>query len=66
MTETIPALVWRTTPDGGIDYVNRRVLEYTGKALEDWGNAGWLRLLHPDDVDSTVRRWRQSTEAAQS
>jgi len=66
MTETIPALVWRTTPDGGIDYVNRRVLEYTGKALEDWGNAGWLRLLHPDDVDSTVRRWRQSTETAQS
>ena len=66
ITETIPALVWRTTPDGGIDYVNRRVLEYTGKALEDWGDAGWLRLLHPEDVDSTVRRWRQSTETAQS
>jgi len=66
ITETIPALVWRTTPDGGVDYVNRRVLEYTGKRLEDWGNAGWLRLLHPDDVDSTVRRWRQSTETGQS
>ena len=66
ITETIPALVWRTTPDGGVDYVNRRVLEYTGKRLEDWGDAGWLRLLHPDDVDSTVRRWRQSTETGQS
>jgi len=33
ITETIPALVWRTTPDGEIDYVNRRVLEYTGKPL---------------------------------
>jgi PAS domain S-box-containing protein len=65
MTETIPALVWRTTPDGEIDYVNRRVLEYTGKPLEDFGNNGWLRLLHPDDVDSTIRIWRQNTQTGE-
>jgi hypothetical protein len=66
MTETIPALVWRTTPDGEIDYVNRRVLEYTGKPLEDFGNAGWLQLLHPDDVDSTIRLWRQNIQTGDS
>lgn len=66
ITETIPALVWRTTPDGEIDYVNQRVLEYTGKPLEDFGNSGWLRILHPDDVDSTIRLWRQNTQTGQS
>jgi PAS domain S-box-containing protein len=65
MTETIPALVWRTTPDGEIDYVNRRVLEYTGKPLEDFGNNGWLQLLHPDDVDSTMGIWRQNIQAGE-
>jgi PAS domain S-box-containing protein len=65
MTETIPALVWRTTPDGEIDYVNRRVLDYTGKPLEDFGNNGWLQLLHPDDVDSTIRIWRQNTQTGE-
>ncbi len=65
MTETIPALVWRTTPDGEIDYVNRRVLEYTGKPLEYFGNTGWLQLLHPDDVDSTIRIWRQNTQTGE-
>jgi PAS domain S-box-containing protein len=65
MTETIPALVWRTTPDGEIDYVNRRVLEYTGKPIEDFGNNGWLQLLHPDDVDSTIRIWRQNTQTGE-
>jgi hypothetical protein len=65
MTETIPALVWRTTPDGEIDYVNRRVLEYTGKPLEDFGNDGWLQLLHPDDVDPTIRIWRQNTQTGE-
>jgi PAS domain S-box-containing protein len=66
ITETIPALVWRTTPDGEIDYVNQRVLEYTGKPLEDFGNAGWLQLLHPDDVESTIRLWRQNTQTGNS
>lgn len=66
MTETIPALVWRTTPDGEIDYVNRRVLEYTGKQIEDFGNNGWLQLLHPDDIESTIRIWRQNTETGHS
>jgi len=65
MTETIPALVWRTTPDGEIDYVNRRVLEYTGKPLGDFANNGWLQLLHPDDVDSTIRIWRQNTQTGE-
>ena len=66
LTETIPALVWRTTPDGEIDYVNRRVLEYTGKPLEYFGSTGWLQLLHPDDVDSTIRLWRHNTQTGQS
>jgi len=66
ISETIPALVWRTTPDGEIDYVNRRVLDYTGKPLGDLGNNGWLQLLHPDDVDSTIRLWRQSIETGHS
>jgi len=66
ITETIPALVWRTTPDGEIDYVNRRVLDYTGKPLKDFGNDGWLRLLHPDDVDSTIPLWRQSIQTGDS
>jgi PAS domain S-box-containing protein len=66
ITETIPALVWRTTPDGEIDYVNRRVLEYTGKPLQDFGNGQWLQLLHPDDVDSTIRIWRDNTHTGNS
>jgi PAS domain S-box-containing protein len=66
ITETIPALVWRTTPDGEIDYVNRRVLDYAGKPLESFGDNGWLQLLHPDDVDSTIRLWRQNTRTGNS
>jgi PAS domain-containing protein len=30
LVETIPALMWRAAPDGQIDYVNKRLLEYFG------------------------------------
>ena len=67
ISETIPALVWRTTADGEIDYVNQRVLDYTGKPLEYFGHRpGWLQLLHPDDVDSTMRLWQHNTQTGNS
>jgi PAS domain-containing protein len=33
LVETIPALMWRAKPDGHIDYVNKRLLEYFGSPL---------------------------------
>ena len=43
--ETIPALVGRTTAEGKLDYVNRRVVDYIG---HEPGLIG-MRLDHPDD-----------------
>jgi len=34
LVETIPALVWRAGPDGHIDYVNKRLLDYLGSPPE--------------------------------
>lgn len=39
LVETIPALVWRAGPEGNIEYVNKRVLEYFGKPLGEIGPA---------------------------
>ena len=33
--DTIPALVWSALPDGSVNFVNQRLLEYTGLPLED-------------------------------
>jgi len=52
--ETIPALVWRARPDGQLDYVNRRVLHYTGATPEALARDGWTEYLHPDDFEPTV------------
>ena len=57
IVETIPGLVWCASPNGELTYVNQRILEYTGTALEALAQAGWVNFLHPDDVQPTVRAW---------
>jgi PAS domain-containing protein len=55
LVETIPALVWRAKPDGHIDYVNRRLLEYFGSPLEKIIGWGWTDKVHPDDIAVKVQ-----------
>ncbi len=62
MTETIPEMLWSASPNGAIDYVNERMLDYTGFAAQDIKGHGWTKLLHPDDVEPTSRAWRTSVE----
>ncbi len=47
--DTMPALTSVSLPNGAVDFVNRRWLEYTGFQLEDARGSGWNRALHPDD-----------------
>lgn len=57
MTETIPEMLWSATPDGSIDYCNKRVLDYSGLSPEDIMGDGWKKLFHPDDVDQATQMW---------
>ena len=36
LVETIPALVWRGTPEGELDYLNQRAVDYLGHTAGDW------------------------------
>src|SRR6516225_9384146 len=66
LVETIPTLVWRARPDGHIDYVNKRLLEYLGSPLEKIIGWGWMEKVHPDDVAFKVQSWLSNLEAMTS
>ena len=42
LVEAIPALVWRAGPEGNIEYVNKRVLDYFGAPLSEVIGWGWM------------------------
>jgi len=63
--DTIPALVWSSLPDGSIDYLNKRWLDYTGLTLEEATGWGWLSAIHPDDIHGLVEYWTSLLTAEQ-
>jgi PAS domain S-box-containing protein len=66
LVETIPALVWCGTPEGELDYLNQRAVEYLGHTAESLTGGRWLELVHPDQREATVERWLQSATTGSS
>jgi PAS domain-containing protein len=48
--DTIPAMVWRSKPDGSVEFYNRRFLDYTGLPPESAIGNGWQALVHSEDI----------------
>src|ERR1700751_192365 len=58
VVNTVLAYVWRTSPEGHVDFVNDRWLQFTGLALEEAFGWNWEAVLHPDDRTGVVAEWR--------
>jgi PAS domain S-box-containing protein len=56
VVDSIPTLVWRATPDGIPDFLNKQALDYTGLA-SDQAETGWPRAFHPDDKKGMLQKW---------
>jgi PAS domain S-box-containing protein len=59
LATAFPQLVWSTKPDGNLEYANGLWKEYTGPASDD-ERALWDHLVHPEDTDAHMERWRES------
>jgi PAS domain S-box-containing protein len=57
--DTIPGLVWSSLPDGNIDFLNQRWLEYTGLPLALATGSGWQVAVFPDDLPGLLGIWRK-------
>jgi len=62
LVEAIPELVWSAGPEGDIEYVNQRMLEYLGAPLGEVIGWGWMDKVHPDDVAFKKRTWLENLE----
>jgi len=55
---TVPGLHWSARPDGWVDFINQRWLDYTGMKLEQAVGSGWTRAYHPDEIEEVQVMWR--------
>ena len=54
--DTIPAMAWSVLPNGALDFVNERWLEYTGLSLKQAIDEP-TRTVHPDDLPRAMQKW---------
>ena len=58
--DMIPGIVTCYRPDGERDFVNKPWRDYAGLTLSDIQGEGWRRIIHPDDAEESLRKWRIS------
>jgi PAS domain S-box-containing protein len=55
-------MAWSLQPEGAIDFVNQRWVDYTGLSLEE-AIAEQTRPMHPEDLPRAMAEWRPNLAA---
>jgi formate hydrogenlyase transcriptional activator len=59
IVDRIPAFTWSAHADGSVEFVNQRWREYAGLSREESQGWGWQVAIHPEDLPSLMRKWRE-------
>jgi PAS domain S-box-containing protein len=54
--DTLPTMVWTLQPDGGVDFVNQRWMDFTGLSLEE-EIENPTGPVHPEDLQRVLEKW---------
>ena len=65
LAEAQPDQIWTASPNGELDYVNQRALDYFETSFGELVEAGWTHVVHPEDLARMLERWQLSLTTAQ-
>jgi len=57
--------IWTATPDGKIEWLNDRVLAYSGETAENLKGDGWANIVHPEDCPSAAAAWSEAIKTGE-
>jgi len=63
--DTIPTMAWSLLPDGAVEFVNQRWLDYTGLSLEE-ALEDAIHIVHPEDLPSVMEKWSVDMAAGET
>jgi PAS domain S-box-containing protein len=66
LAEAQPDQIWTALPNGELDYVNQRVLDYFDAPFSERVAEGWTGVTHPDDLPRLLQLWRQALATGNS
>jgi len=63
LIDSVPALIHAARPDGSIEFFNKTGIDFVGLPLDKMLGWGWTSVIHPQDVEAFVRKWREAIAA---
>jgi PAS domain S-box-containing protein len=58
LAEAQPDQIWTALPNGELDYVNQRALDYFATPFSELVETGWTNVVHPEDLGRMLDRWQ--------
>lgn len=65
LAESMPQKIFTSLPDGSTTYVNPQWAEFSGMTIKRLLNGGRDELIHPDDLEASLDRWRYSMDTGE-
>ena len=63
--DTLPSMIFTARPDGSLEFVNRRWINFMGLEAPAVAQDHWRALIHPDDLEPTSRTWLESVRTGE-
>ena len=60
MADNVPVMIWMSGDDKFRDFFNKTWLHFTGRTIEEESNEGWLKNVHPDDIQNCIDNYNSS------
>lgn len=60
LSRVSPVGIFRTNSEGDCIYVNKRWVEIAGISSEEAMGSGWIKAVHPDDINEVVKVWKDA------
>ena len=65
LADDAPLIMWTTTPEATLNYLNKFSVTFTGMPLSELMGDGWLNAVHPDDLERCLQTYVPAIEARQ-
>ena len=65
LADAMPQFVWAGDSNGNLYYFNQAVYDYSGLTAETITQSGWIEIVHPDDREENLQKWKHSVETGE-